>query len=259
MNQNRQIIVERQKNLLALIREKGSIQIHEASVALGVSEITIRRDLITLEKKYMIERFHGGAKAKNALPENDTLIQDKAIKFEHEKELIGKAAASIIPDHSTIFLGSGTTALFVIKNLYNKHVNIITNNSYAPTCPFGKHMEVILCGGECRHRTRSLIGPYAEHVISSVYADFCVLGANGLTPEQGITTAVYHEARIYQLMVQQCTGKVVIITDGSKIGKSYPFVSIGIQKIDILITDSSANFQLLNQMREAGIEVILID
>lgn len=259
MNQSQKIITNRQNKLLKLIREKGSILVPDASQILGVSEITVRRDLSALEKKYAVERFHGGARSKTAPPEHDILIQEKEIKKEYEKDLIGQMAASLISDYSTIFLNSGTTTLSVLKNLGYKHINVFTNNAFAPTCPFGKNTEVVLCGGECRHRSRSLIGPFAESVINSVYADVCILGTNGLTAEHGATTAIYHEAKIHRLMVQQCQGKIIVVADGSKIGKFFNFVSLPLREIDILITDSSANKDALDKLYANDIEIHIVN
>lgn len=258
MNQSKSSIYNRQKKLLDYIQTNQNIRNSEASRFLGVSEITIRRDLMELEEQKLVERFHGGARYLNKPASHDLQFQEKEIKHEHEKNLLGEQAASLVKDGSTVFLNSGTTTLSTIKHLNGKHVRIITNNALAPTQICSEKIELILTGGECRTRSKSLIGNFAVSLINKVYADICILGVNGISGECGTTTSIFQETTINELMVKRCNGPIIVVADSSKIGRSFDFVSIGTGEIDILITDSNADPEELHKLEEKGIQIIVI-
>lgn len=259
MNQSKDVIYERQRKLFEYIKEKRSIKVTDASEQLGVSEITIRRDLNVLDGKNLIERFHGGAQIKRNTPEQDLQIEKKEIVNEVQKNLIGKKAASLVADGTTVFLNSGSTTLSVLKYLNNKSIRIITNNALAPSSIWSRQVELIMTGGECRPSSKSLVGNYATNLINNVYGDTCILGVNGIDSINGTTTSVYQETAINEAMVKRCNGSVIVVADSSKIGKSYNFTSIPIQDVDILITDSQADKTELDKIAEKGIKVITID
>ena len=116
-----------------------------------------------------------------------------------------------------------------------------------------------MTGGECRSRSKSLVGSYALNVVNSIYGNACILGVNGISSTCGTTTSVYQETSINEAMVKRCNGPVIIAADGSKVGKSYNFISIPIQDIDILITDPSADPAELEKIAGKGIKVITVD
>ncbi len=257
MNQSRSIIQDRQHRLLDYIRSSNTLSVTEASRLLSVSQITIRRDFKLLEEKNLITRFHGGASFNNSFSDHEIFLEEKKSLNEHIKDCIGKHAASIIAEGSTVFLNSGTTTLAVLKHLNGRRVRVITNNALAAASVWSDSIELILTGGECRNSSKSLVGSFATDVISKVYSNYCILGANGVS-EIGTTTSVYPETQINEAMVSRCDGKVIIVADGSKIGKSHNFFSVPSGKIDILVTDSSADPEELKKTAAKGIEVITV-
>lgn len=258
MNQAKSVIQERQRQLFEYIKSNSTIKVSTASKKLNVSELTIRRDLEILEKKELITRFHGGASINNSFSEYDIVLEEKQIQNEHVKNCIGRQAVSLIQDGSTVFLNSGSTTLSVLKHLNTQSGRVVTNNALAPTAVWSDHIELIMTGGECRNRSKSLIGSYALNVINSIYGNYCVLGVNGIS-SFGTTTSVHQETTINEAMVKRCNGTVIIVADGSKIGKSYNFISVPIQDIDILITDPSANPAELDKIASKGVKVIIVD
>lgn len=257
MKQSKKQIEERRRNLITLLQEHSSCRVSFLSDILQVSELTIRRDLEELEKEHVIERFHGGARLIQI--GNEQPADAKKLDYFVEKDLIGKAAADLVPNNSTIFLGSGTTTLSIIKHLGNKRVTIVTNNALAPTCTENEHITLILCGGECRLKAKSLIGPYTEHVINSIFVDMAFLGANGIDAVNGVTTNIYQEAKIYENIARNCTGKIVLVATGNKLGKTYTFKSLDLNAIDLLITDSTADRNPLSDLKAEGMQVCFAD
>lgn len=254
MNQSRTVIQQRHQRLLELIRAKQTLNVTEASHLLNVSPLTIRRDFQQLENKNLIVRFHGGASLNASRSEHEMHLEEKRKINEHLKEGIGKHVASIIESDSTIFLNSGTTTLSVLSHLNNQKLRIITNNALAPSVVQNDNIELILTGGECRNHSKSLVGSFATDVIQKIYANYCILGANGVS-DIGTTTSVYAETQVNEAMVNRCSGKVIVVADGSKIGKSHNFFSVPADQIDILVTDSSADAQELKKIAAKGIEI----
>lgn len=259
MNQTREAISQRQKKLLDYLKEHNTARVSDLCRHLDVSEITVRRDLNELENQKLLERFHGGARIKKIKPENDVAFEEKGVRHEAQKNAIGREAAHLVENGSTVFLNSGSTTLAALKYLNEKNVRIITNNALAPTKIYNDKIELILTGGECRCRSKSLIGDQAVTMVGNVLADICILGVNGISAESGTTTSIHQETAINDMMVKNCHGPVIVVADGSKIGRTYDFISIDISRIDILITDSGANAAELDKIREKGVRVIIIN
>lgn len=259
MNQSRDVIQERQRNLLNYIKAHRTVKVSDASQFLGVSELTVRRDLAEMSAQHLIERFHGGARVKTPDPEYDIPVSEKEGRHEAQKRSVAKRAASLVQDGDTVFLNSGSTTSMIMRFLDKKTIRIFTNNALASSCINSERTELIITGGECRPRSKALIGTFATNMLSKVYTNTCILGVNGISSTHGITTSNYQEASINELMVNHCRGRVIVAADSSKIGQTYPFMSIGIQKIHTLITDSGADREELERLRQCGIEVVVVD
>lgn len=259
MNQSREAIRERQHQLLNYIKSNRIIKVSEASKHLGVSELTIRRDLEVISNQHLIERFHGGARIKTPDLKYDIPVSEKETRHEAPKKCIAQKAAALIYNGDSVFLNSGSTTSLVMRYLDGKNIRVFTNNALAPSCIQSEHTELIITGGECRLRSKALIGTFASDMLKKVYTNACILGTNGISSANGITTSNYQEASINELMVTHCRGKIIVVADGSKIGQTHPFVSIGIRNIHILITDSSADKEELHKIQQCGIEVIVAD
>lgn len=135
MNQTREAISQRQKVLLDYLKEHNTARVSDLCRHLDVSEITVRRDLNELENQKLLERFHGGARIKKVKPENDVAFEEKGVRHEAQKNAIGREAAHLVENGSTVFLNSGSTTLAALKYLNEKNVRIITNNALAqPLC-----------------------------------------------------------------------------------------------------------------------------
>lgn len=259
MKQSRAEVNKRHQQLLELFRAHGTLHVTEVSKQLNMSELTIRRDFDTLEKKGYIERFHGGAKMLSANLETAPLFENKGTMNQLQKQQIAKVVAGYIHERDTIFLNAGTTTLEVIKCIKNMGVTIVTNNAIACSIVGSGPATLISTGGEYNYHNQSYTGVMASHLINRVLATVCVLGVNGINHTDGITTSAYLETMINEEMLKRCKGKKIVAADGSKIGRTFCFNSAGITDIDILVTDSSADPEELSRIREMGVQVILAD
>lgn len=259
MKQSLAEVQKRHQRLLELLNTHGSIQVADASKALNVSELTIRRDFTALEKKGYITRFHGGAKLASPNMEVTPVFENKGTMNLLQKQQIAKVISKYIQSKDTVFLNAGTTTLEVVKCIKDMDITIITNNALACSAIGGSAATLISTGGEYNNRNKSYAGALATPLLHRVFATVCVLGVNGITHNDGITTFAYLETMINEEMLKRCKGKKIVAADGSKIGRTFCFTSADITDIDILVTDSSADPEELDRMREKGIEIVLAD
>ncbi len=245
-------IKKRQASILSLLEKNTSLAVPDLAEKIGVSEITIRRDLSTLEKMALIRRFHGGAElvAQEKIAEKSGLEDIKAV--------LAQKAAEFIQENDTVFINTSTTALKTVQYLGDKRVNIITNNVKIANLDHNPNTTVILSGGEIRFPKEALVGDIAIDSFSKMKADICIIGCTGIDPEEGITTPILHEAKINSLIIERTTGLKIVVADYRKIGVAVNFLSSSLTNINYLITDTFADQEIIHQIEKKGVIVIQI-
>lgn len=173
-----------------------------------------------------------------------------------EKEQIARYAASYVQEGSTIFMNSGTTILHLLKLLNYRFLTIVTNNLLAYECCSQLKGNLIYTGGVYNDTSKACLGDLAITVLNQIYANLCILGVNGFSADSGATASLLQEAVLNGKMIERCSGKVIVIADSSKIGKTYSFTSAKLQNIDILITGSGADPEEIKRIREQGLKCI---
>jgi len=246
---------ERQIKISVLLKEKSSIKVSELSNIFNVSESTIRRDLREMEEKGLLTRTHGGAV--NTEKTNFELsFKEKEDKKHAEKLYIGKIAAALIEDGDTIILDSGTTTLQIARYIKAKNITVITNSiDIASELSVRKDIELIVTGGALRVTTRAMVGPITEGVLKSFKVDKAFIGANGISIEEGITTPNIMEAYIKKEMMKAAS-KVILAADSSKFNQVSFSVICPARAVDLIITSSDLNEDVIEQYKEIGVEII---
>ncbi|MCF7933772.1 MAG: DeoR/GlpR family DNA-binding transcription regulator [Spirochaetia bacterium] len=248
---------ERLEKVRSLIEQHKSIKVSELSTACGVSENTIRRDLIELEEIGYCCRTKGGA----------TLIQrgsDMKL-FTHRlerhrecKRMIAREAAHLVTSGTTVILDSGTTAVEVAEELQGaQHVTIITP-SLAASYLLAEIPEItlILPGGIVNHSSRSLTGRPAEQFFRDIHADILFLAVKAVSIENGLSDHTIAESSVKQQMIRAAE-RIYVLADHSKLDRSALSTICPIESIDALITDDQADPQFVTALRALGIEVII--
>ena len=113
-----------------------------------------------------------------------------------------------------------------------------------------------LVGGLMRGRTLASVGPWAERVLSELHADILFLGANGITPDRGVTTPDLAEASIKRAFVRAAR-RVVVLADHSKVGRSDLAKVVDLDDVDLLLTDDALDPDLRAELTDAGLTVEL--
>lgn len=246
MKSSQKEINDRRDKIFSEMLKNGEVIVTDLASQLGVSELTIRRDLLFFEQKKYIERFYGGARLLNKHDE-----QNPSQKLNRIKHDIAKKAASLIHSGDTIFINTSSTALLTLRYLENKEVTVITNNAKAVFVKSSPNVFIILSGGELRNPKESMVGDFAIQSLNMVTVSKAILGCSGLSLDQGITTSIHSEVTINQIMLKNCKGPRIIVADHTKLGNAASFISGSIHDVDVLITDNKIDSDLKHQFEEA--------
>jgi DeoR family glycerol-3-phosphate regulon repressor len=208
----------RRRAILELVRQQGFLGIDHLTRHFGVTPQTIRKDLNDLANQKLLERFHGGAAASSST-ENLAYRLRRTINL-HEKQRIGKLAASHIPNGASIILNIGTTTEEVAKALLEHNdLTIITNNlNVARICSENDSFEVLVAGGNVRSRDQGVVGPSAMDFIRQFRVDYGIIGISGVDPEGTLLDFDHYEVQVARTILQ-CARKVHLVTDSTKFGR----------------------------------------
>lgn len=251
-------VYRRRLQILESVRSRGMATVEELSESLGVSPITIRRDLDHLSREGSLLRRHGGAvpvEEDGSVPEK--MLSEKDVLNIEAKNRIAAAAVRLLEDDGILFMNSGSTTLCFLRALAGRRAKVITNNVASLSVPASPGLELMILGGEYREQSQSLVGEFTLSAIRNIWADHTILGTNGLSLERGLTTSVYQECSVNQAMIEHTHGKVIVLADSSKMGKVANFVSSPLSKVDILVTDMECPDSYREELDALGIRVIL--
>jgi DeoR family transcriptional regulator of aga operon len=251
------LIDERRQHILGLLQSDGRVLVAELSRQLGISQITIRKDLDHLEGKGMIQRTHGGALPVQTGALFDPSLQEKQKQHSHEKQRIAAAAARLVQEGQCVMLDSGTTTTAIAQALRRfSQLTVITNAVNIAAELAGTNFEVILTGGSLRKNSFSLVGPLAEDVLEEMHADILFLGVDGFDVEQGVTTPNVLESRVNRAMVKAAR-RVVAVCDSTKFGRRSLSRIVSPAAIHQVITDKNVPQQIVEALQSQNIEVTI--
>ena len=191
------IATERMDYILQKLEAETTVTIKEIAASLNVSEATIRRDFERLEQKGL------------ALTEHM-----------EEKNVIAKAAASLIQDGQCIFLDGGTSVAQLIDFIQDKRIKIVTPNLLIPRKLYNMDMDIFLIGGRYMHFHESTVGTYAEKMISQFHFDYAFFGCSGIELNNQLAYNDDIETVPVKEVAMRCADKSVLLADSSKIGKT---------------------------------------
>jgi DeoR family fructose operon transcriptional repressor len=252
-----QVPATRRAALYALARQKGIVSVAELAESLGVTEMTIRRDLEILEKKGLLERTHGGAIFNDRIG-LEPMFGQKSSLHQEEKRRIGELAANLIEAGDTVFVNSGSTTIQFLEHLgVEKRVKIITNNPLAPLHVRSDLTELSLTGGDLRRESFTLVGEVAVSSVRKVFANKAVIGVDGFSIRYGLTNPIQAESWLNRLMIRHTHGEVILVADSSKLGRVANFRTAPISAVTTIVTDSGINQPSIEEFEMLGIKVLV--
>jgi DeoR/GlpR family transcriptional regulator of sugar metabolism len=251
------------RNLIAqMVQEKGQVSAIELREKFDMADTSIWRDLRLLEVNGLLKRVHGGAIALSSNPRLDSFSMKMKQRI-WEKERIGLAAAQLIQPKDVCLLDSGSTTLQIIKkvpqNLRQMTPFTLVTNSLPITHEVLSWAlpNLVLLGGIYLPDYQASVGPQTLNQLRELTADIVFLGTDGITLEGGVTTANILMAEVDRMMVER-SNRAILVTDSSKFGR-VGFVPVtSVQSFQTIITDTNAPVDVIDSIRNLGVEVILV-
>ena len=245
----------RQSLILQAVRSDGSARVSDLTQRLGVSDMTIRRDLEVLAKDGLVEKVHGGAVLPGTPAGHETGFEAKLVIERPEKNAIARAAARLVKPGTAIAVAAGTTTLALAQCLLDVPGLTIVTNSLRVTNAFsGTAEEVVLTGG-VRTASDALVGPIADLTIRSLHFDLLFLGCYGFDAGAGLTTPNLAEAETNRTFIRGAR-RVVLLADHTKWGLVSLSSFARLSEVDVLVTDDMLPADARAQVADAVGEVV---
>ena len=252
------LIEERRQYIVGLAQKHGRVLVEELSESLGISRITIRKDLDYLQGRGLLHRTHGGALLPGSGALSDPSLQEKEGRHSQEKLRIAAAAANLVQEGQCVLLDSGTTTTAIARALKRfSHLTIITNAVNIAGELSSTNFEVLLTGGSLRKNSFSLVGPLAEDMLHDMHADILFFGVDGFDLEVGLTTPNVMESRVNRAMVK-ASSMVVAVCDSTKFNRRSLSKIVDATAIHHVITDADLAPETADALRSAGIKLTLV-
>ncbi len=247
---------ERLEQIMALLEKENRLVTNELPEILNTTSVTIRKDLIILEKRGLLKRTHGGAiKVKKQLYPGLALNEKEKINLE-EKMRIVRQATKLIAEGDTIILDSGSTTSLLAKEIKHfQQLTVITNAMNIANELINTSIDVILIGGSLIKDTSTLVGPLADDSLRKISADKLFMGVDGIDFEIGLTTPNINEAKTSRVMME-ISGETIVVVDSSKFGRRSLGVISKVKEIHKIITTKKLSESEIKKLKTDGIELI---
>src|SRR4030095_15980260 len=249
--------VERQKQILSWLTQQGRLSVAEIVAQFSISQATARRDLDSLASQGKVQRVHGGVIAAERGPPALPILERESEQI-GEKSRIGRAAAALVADNETLFLGSGTTVLEVARSLRDhKNLTVITNSLPVLNMLAGiKEITVISLGGVLRDSELSFIGHITEQALIEVRADKVFMGTRGVSLEHGLTNDYLQETLTDRAIIKSGR-EVIIVADHTKVNRVSTVLLAPLNSIHTFVTDSGVDKKFVQAFKQRGIKVVI--
>ena len=241
-------IAERHKYILDSLNKHGFVRITDVANELGVTKVTIRKDIKILESKGLLYKVHGSARPANPhVADLDVHVKDNINR--DAKRRIAQRAAEMLGETDSIIVASGSTVYAFAEEIKMRmwhHLNIVT-----PFLRLGvllnesENVNVVQLGGSVHKKSLSVLG---EEVF---------FGVDGIDPEHGITTSTIDEAKLTRRMMHAAS-QVIVLADSSKFGQRGFGRICALEDIDVIVTDERIPEQMISIIEEAGVDLIIV-
>jgi DeoR family fructose operon transcriptional repressor len=245
---------QRQQAIMRTLRAEGRVDSAQIARDLDVTNETVRKDLIQLERQGLLRRVHGGA-----VPIGDLTYEPDVVartEYAEEKERIAKAALAHLPASGSIIIDAGSTTLRM-AGLFpdDRELTVFTNALPIAMALLARpHLTVYPIGGRLRSRTVATVGSWTARMLADINVDVAFLGTNGISLERGLTTPDPAEAEVNHLMLGAARRRI-LLADHSKVGLLSLCKHADLTDIDLFITDTGIPADRLAALETAGLNV----
>ena len=252
-------IAERHKYILDKLNKYGFVRITDVANELGVTKVTIRKDVKILESKGLLYKVHGSARPANPhVADLDVHVKDNINR--DAKRLIAQRAVELLDDNDSIIIASGSTIYSFAEEIKMRqwhHLNIVT-----PFLRLGvllneaENVNVVQLGGTVHKKSLSVLGEEASRSLDDCICSKLFFGVDGIDLEHGITTSL-DEAKLTRKMMK-ASSQNIVLADSSKFGQRGFGRICALEDIDVIITDDGIPEQMVTIVEEAGVDLIIV-
>lgn len=252
------MIKERQQHILAWVERVGTGTYQELAQSLGVSTMTVRREVDDLNARGLIIKTLGGVQRADAPAYLlESAIHGRMGRKRREKQAIAAAAFALVEEARTVYIDGGTTCLELAKLIARRArgVTVVTNSALA-AMEIGRNRNntVIGLGGEFDPSSCCFVGPVAEEAVERYYVDAAFLSTKGLLPAEGTFESTVANFRVKQVFARRAK-RVVLLVDHSKFGETALAKVLSTAEIHCVVTDAGAPEEGVAALAAAGVEV----
>jgi DeoR family transcriptional regulator, aga operon transcriptional repressor len=249
--------LERQKQILSLLTRQRRLRVTDIVRQFSISEATARRDLESLTSQGKAQRVHGGVIAAEQAPPELPILERESEQLD-EKRRIGRAAANLVADNESLFLGSGTSVVEVARNLRDhKNLTVITNSLPVLNILAGiQRITVISLGGMLRESELSFIGHITEQALIEVHAEKVFMGTRGASLEHGFTND-YLQETLTDRAILKSGREVIMVADHTKVNRVSTVLLAPLSSIHTFVTDAATDKKFMRALKQQGIRVVI--
>lgn len=225
------------ENQYITLLSQGALSVKDLSKKLFVSEPTVRRDILILQKKDLVTCKRGIVNLKTNSPDQRIPLFIRDLEQNEEKQIIAAKAASHIKNGCVIMLDASTTAYYLLPHLVEfKNILVITNGAKTALESASLGIQTISTGGQMTLESFSHIGSDAERTLRQYNADIAFFSCRGITEDGIATDNSIFENSIRKIMIQQ-SNQNFLLCDKKKYGKTYLNTLCNVNEITGVISE----------------------
>jgi DeoR/GlpR family transcriptional regulator of sugar metabolism len=252
---------QRQAFILDRVREDGAVRVADLVRMLGVSDMTVRRDLEVLHDRGLLEKVHGGATSLAGTALFEPGFAAKSALQQREKDAIADAAVGLVEPGMAIAVSAGTTTYALAQRLaYVAGLTVVTNSVPVADVLYqvGQTDQTIILTGGVRTPSDALAGPFAVAALRTVHVDLVFMGVHGMDPRSGFTCPNLLEADTDRALIE-AGRRLVVVADHSKWGVIGISSIARLDQADTLITDSGLEPEAQTTLASAVRDLVVVD
>ncbi|MHB9026844.1 MAG: DeoR/GlpR family DNA-binding transcription regulator [Armatimonadota bacterium] len=244
----------RQQQILNQLQQEQRASVRALATQLGVSEMTIRRDLDALEGAGLLMRTHGGCTTvgKIELPARGF----PSYPTSPEKIAIGQLAAGLVGPGQTIMVDPGFTALEVARHLpRDAGISVVTTSLLVAQELFSTPINVVILGGILSKDIPRLYGPLTESTLHGFHVDILFIGCDGASSTEGFSSTDLHLSSLEQALIR-IADRVVVVTESAKFGRRAFARFARPDEVHTVVTDHRLSPEDRRNLEEQGVTVL---
>jgi len=252
---------QRQSLILQRVRDAGAVRVADLVRELGVSDMTIRRDLEILQDQGLLEKVHGGATVTTESALFEPGFAAKSVLQEPEKRAIADAAVRLVMPGAAIAVSAGTTTHALARGLIDiPGLTVVTNSVPVAEVLYraGRPDQTIILTGGVRTPSDALVGPFAVAALRTVHVDLVFMGVHGMHARTGFTTPNLMEAETDRALVE-AGSRLVVVADHTKWGVIGISSFAQLDRADVLVSDVGLPDDAQDVLRDSVRELVLVD